>query len=454
MIKKIRETVSLYRMINDDDRILLGLSGGPDSVFLMEMLISLRKEFNFTLAACHVNHCIRGSDAIRDKEFCAELCKKRKIIFFSADINIPEISAKDKISHEIAGRNERYKFFNNLCQKHGFNKIAVAHNMNDSVETLLINLTRGCSLNGMCGIKPVNGNIIRPIFNINRKDIETYLNSKEISYCTDSTNSEDVYTRNKIRNKVIYDLSEINPSFVETVFSNIYNFNEDNDFINECCNKINIKKVDNGVSVCRKDIDSIHTAVKKRVLFKALSKVSGSYQNFESKHINILLGSLHTGQHYNFPRDITVIVTDSDLLFIKNFEKKTEFEYSLIPGQTLCIYDNVYIKSDVVEYADFTLENTVYLDYDVFKNKNITIRSRKEGDRMVPYGMKMPKKLKQIFIDLKIPSYLRCLIPVVCDGDIVTAIVPYRINDEYKINNTTKNILRIQMIKEDYNDTI
>ena len=208
LVKKVYDTVVKYNMIEKGDKILVGFSGGADSLFLVLLLIELKKIIDFELYAAHLNHGIRGNEATRDENFVFEFCKTNNVKLFTKHINIPEISRIQKISEETAGRNERYKFFNNICKKNGFNKIAVAHNMNDSVETVIHNMIRGASLKGLSGIKPVNGNVIRPIIEISRDEIENYLFTNNYSFCTDSTNLANIYTRNKIRNVILKEMAK------------------------------------------------------------------------------------------------------------------------------------------------------------------------------------------------------------------------------------------------------
>ena len=448
MIEKIKDNIISCALIDKNDKILIALSGGADSCFLFNVLVQLKDEFSLTLGAAHVNHCIRGVEAERDAHFCAELCKKYFIPFHYAKIDIPSIAEEQKVSHEIAGRNERYKFFDQICEEHGYNKVATAHNMNDSVETLLLNIIRGCSINGLCGIKPKNKKVIRPIYNIDRKDIEKFLDDNNISFCSDSTNFKDIYTRNKIRNIIIPQMQKINPDFVSTVFSNISNFKEDNDFILNSAQCIEIMKCDGGYCIMQDEFSKLHVSVKKRVLLNCFAKVSGNIQNVESKHLDILLSPLLNGQSFDMPGNVVVKISKDKMFFLKNNFSFADFRINVKLGKKHFLSSDTYVICDLVPQADFSDKNSVYIDYDRLKNEQIHLRSKKDGDRMKPYGMKQYKKIKEIFNDLKIPSYQRNSIPLLCDGKEIVALVPYRICDNFKINDNTRKILRIQMIKE------
>ena len=205
----VRNTIEKFNMLNNNDNVVVGVSGGADSTALLYSLISLREIYNINIVCAHLNHGIRGDEAARDERYVRELSQKLNINFFCKHVDIPLIAKQKKQSEELTGREERYKFFNEILNKLGGGKIAVAHNKNDFVETVLIKLTRGASLNGLKGISPVNAAIIRPLIEIERNKIELYLDKNNIKYMTDSTNDKDIYTRNLIRNNVIKELCKI-----------------------------------------------------------------------------------------------------------------------------------------------------------------------------------------------------------------------------------------------------
>ncbi|MBQ4527379.1 MAG: tRNA lysidine(34) synthetase TilS [Clostridia bacterium] len=449
MIDKVKKTISSLGLIEPNDKILVALSGGADSVFLIHMLHYLKNEYSLTLGAAHVNHCIRGEDANKDQNFCKSLCAKLDIPYHTVDIDIPKLAKDNKISEETAGRNARYNFFNEISHIYNYDKIAVAHNMNDSVETLIINLIRGCSLNGLCGIKPKNKNIIRPIYNVERYEIENYLSDNNIEFCTDKTNFENIYTRNKIRNCIINQMKEINPSVVKTIFSNIKNFNDDNeyfeklsdDIINESCSPGNIS-----IDIFR--FKTFPKPIKKRVILKCLHYVCNYEGDVESKHIDILLQDLKNGQVFDMPHSVKVYVTNDKIIFSAKHQNTAGFEIPVSVDDIIKTDKETSIILSRVSKADFNDKNSLYIDYDKVCFDKLVLRSKKEGDKIRPYGMKGTKKLKQLFNDLKIPSFERGNIPILCESDKIVAVIPYRISDDFKITDKTKNILRIQMIKE------
>ncbi len=449
VIQKVYDTIAKYGMIKKGDRVLVGLSGGADSVFLTLALLELKSILDFEIYAVHLNHGIRGDEAQRDENFVKDLCRNKNIPLFSEHKDIPSIAKEKKISEETAGRNERYKLFISLCSIHNFSKIAVAHNANDNVETVLLNLIRGSALKGLCGIKPVNNNIIRPIIDIKRCEIEEYLSFNNQPYCTDSTNLCDIYTRNKIRNNIIKSMEEINPSLIDTVTSNLEVLNNDEEFISSYASNLRcITKSDEDIIINRNIFDKENISVKKRILLTALESIKGNCNNISSSHLSILSQGTISGKSYDMPDGIKALYASDKIIFTKKNDNGIKYFHDLkLCGETeFC--KGIRIVSSYCGKADFSDKTAVYLNADVIKNPKLTVRSRNDGDSFIPYGMTHQKKLKQFMIDMKIPLNEKNKIPIVLDGDEIAAVLPYRISDKYKINSETKNILKIQMIKE------
>ena len=210
LITKTEAAIKKYDLLSGGDSVIIALSGGADSVTLLSVLNSIKEKYNLKLYAAHLNHGIRGEEADNDEKFCKVLCENYNVQLFVKHIDVPKLCTEQKISAELCGRNERYKFFDELSAKLNA-KVATAHTASDNAETLLFNLCRGSSLAGAAAIPPKRGNIIRPLITLTRNEIESYCAENSLSYVTDSTNMSDSYTRNKIRHKVIPALKEVNP---------------------------------------------------------------------------------------------------------------------------------------------------------------------------------------------------------------------------------------------------
>lgn len=445
-------TVNNYNMISMGDSIVVGVSGGADSVALLALLCSLREKMKLTLTVVHVNHGIRGDEAKRDENYVFSLCNYLNVECIIKQCDVVSISKNEKISLELAGRNERYKAFYEIAKEKSANKIAVAHNKNDSAETILIKLTRGCSLNGLRGISPINGIIIRPLIETSRQDIENYLASKSISYVTDSTNNENIYTRNIIRNCVIPQLEKINPGFINTLYANSKNISCDDDFIENCAAKYYEKCVlvsNESVIVKFPDTEILDNAVKKRILLYAYSKINGDKNDIEQKHIDILINASSTGKIYNISGDVSVATEYGKLIFRKNNTLQKACDYCIsigdVNGREYGV-NNIRIKFELIDNTGMRDKNCIYVDYGKLFGKKLILRNRRDGDKFIPYGMNSFKKLKKFFIDLKIPKQIRDTVPILCADDEIAAVIGYRVDNRYITNDKTKIILKISFL--------
>ena len=222
MLKKICNTIDKHNMLIYGDSVLAALSGGADSVCLLISLCKLKEKYNLSVFAAHLNHKIRGEEADSDEMFAMNLCEKLGVPFFSKSEDVLKYAKDNSLTSEEAGRVLRYEFFDEICNKHSISKIATAHNLNDNTETVMMRFIRGSGINGLCGIPYVNGNIIRPLLDIKRAEIETFLDAENQDYVTDKTNKEPIYFRNKVRLNLIPEIErEYNPNFKETLSSNI-----------------------------------------------------------------------------------------------------------------------------------------------------------------------------------------------------------------------------------------
>lgn len=235
--EKFLNTVKENNLIESGDVIVVGVSGGPDSITLLTCLNKYKEKFNYKIIVAHINHLIR-KDSTEDEQFVENYCKKNNIPVFIKRAKVEEIAKKQKRGTEETGRKIRYDFFNEVLEKNNANKIAIAHNMNDNAETMILNLIRGTGLQGLEGIKPRNGNIIRPLINCKREEIENYCEKNKLNPRIDSTNSENIYRRNIIRNKILPSLKEINPNIVETLSRTTKIIRENNTYIKESSQEI------------------------------------------------------------------------------------------------------------------------------------------------------------------------------------------------------------------------
>ena len=327
MVKeKVLETIKKYNLISENDKIVVAVSGGPDSMCLLHILLTLRKEYNLELNVAHVNHMIRDN-AILAEEYVKDFCEKNNLNFFVKKVDVHELSKKDRIGTEEAGRKARYEFFNEVKEMTSSNKIAIAHNKNDKVETIFLNLIRGTGTYGLIGIEPKNGIYIRPLLEIERENIERYCDEFNLNPRIDESNFENIYNRNKIRNVIIpYIKKEFNPNIVNTVsrLSDIVQDEEKyfNKIVENEYKKLVIEETNEYIKLNRKEFNDLDLIIRKKLVFYVINKLIGSTMGIEKIHVEdiIKLCSNNIGNKYLTPKkNIKVSLKNKQLYFEKNY---------------------------------------------------------------------------------------------------------------------------------------
>ncbi|MBC2582590.1 tRNA lysidine(34) synthetase TilS [Clostridium sp. DJ247] len=461
MIENVLSTIKKHKMFDEGDKILVAVSGGPDSVALLNILYRVKDDLNITIYAAHVNHGLRGKESDEDEEYVRNFCSELNIEFMSKRVDIDKISKVKNISCESAGREARYEFFEELKRKLGLQKIAIAHNLNDQAETVLMRIMRGTGVEGLVGIKPVRDKIfVRPLINSTRDEIEAYCRENNLYPRIDKTNLEPIYSRNKIRLQLIpYIKENFNKDIVQGLNRLADSARVDNEYL-DMISKEKYKKycdISTEKIIISKEAFLENEAIITRMLRLALYNFLGYLYNFEKVHIYdiIRIQSHATGKKINLPNNICVINNYGHIYILKNKKeniKSSQREYKLHIGRNQL--DDIKLKVNIKlvnkqEIANINKQDLVkYFDYDKIK-ENIILRYRKDGDRFMPSGMKGHKKLKDFFIDLKIPKERRENIPLICFGNEIGWIIGYRVSEIFKIDKYTQNILQISVESEE-----
>lgn len=330
MKEKVLKTIEKYNLIKSGDKIVLAVSGGPDSIFMLDILNKIRNDENinlkFDIAVCHVNHMIR-QEANSEEEFVKEFCNKINIECFSKRIDVINLANNNKIGTEEAGRMARYNFFEEIYNKTNANKIAVAHNKNDNVETIIMNLLRGSGVSGLKGIDPIRDEkYIRPIIEIDRSDIEKYCSENDLKPRIDKSNFENIYTRNKIRNIVIpYIKENFNPNIIQTVTRLSQLVKEEDEFLNDLTSSeysdLLIKSDKKTIILDLKKFNKESRVIKKRIIIYTVTELFGSSKGLEKIHIEDLvkLCENNIGNKFLTPnKNLKVLVKDKKIYFMKN----------------------------------------------------------------------------------------------------------------------------------------
>lgn len=447
MIDKVLSYINKNSMISNGDKVVVGFSGGPDSTALLHILYRLKDELKISLYAVHVNHLIRGQEAFRDEEFSKNFCEKLNIPFYSFRIDVTKMAKEKGLSSEEAGRIARYECFNNVLKEINGNKIALAHNKNDQAETIIMKFLRGSGLKGLSGIQPVRDNIIRPLLICSREEIEYYCEHNNLQPVIDSTNKEAIYLRNKVRLELIpYIIKNINENVVDNLFKMAEILNDENEYIEKEALKYYEDIKDNG-GIIVEGFKKLHVALKRRIIRQLIKDVKGDLNGIENLHVEDCLELIErnqTGKMLYLPKNLVAEISYGKF-FIKRLDTKKDFEYILkIPGILRLDELNLVVKTELLKnHGNLTDTPFIkYFDYDKIKG-GLVVRNRKEGDYIFPKGMKGKKKIKDLFIDKKIPRDERDSIPLVAIGKEVLWVYGIRDTKNYKIDEHTKNVLKI-----------
>lgn len=326
MKNKVIDTIKKYNLIELEDKIVLGVSGGPDSISMLNILNEIKEELNFEIYVAHINHMIR-EEAEDDEKYVQSYCEKNNIHFFAKRIDVKQVANNMKTGTEEAGRKIRYDFFEEVMQKVGANKIAIAHNKNDKIETIIMNLLRGSGTSGLKGIEPVRDNkYIRPLIECERQEIEQYCEENNLNPRIDKTNFENDYTRNKIRNIIIpYIKKEFNPNIIETINRLSQVATEESDYIDRQTSKIYqdllIERNQNQIVLKLKEFNEQEKVIKSRIILLATKQLMGSTQGIEKIHIEdiIKLCSNNIGNKFLTPnKNIKFLIKDKKLYVRRN----------------------------------------------------------------------------------------------------------------------------------------
>ena len=467
MQKKIISFMEEYHMVEEGERILAAVSGGADSMCLLLALIDIQAELGFQLCAVHVEHGIRGEESEHDARFVERFCRQHGIPIQTYRCKAQAYAKAHKMTVEEGARKLRYGFFGQAAEQFGADKIAVAHNKNDCAETMLFHLARGSGLRGLCGIPPVRGNIIRPLLCVERWEIESYLAKRGQTYCQDKTNDGLEYTRNRIRHKAIPVLQEVNRQAIPHMAQAAYLLTQAAGLAEELAGQAEsryVEKREDGFFISQ-DAQKEPPLVTGTMCHKLLAKLAGSGQDISETHIRQLSGLLEkqVGKTLDLPYGMVAERVYGGILLGKSSQKEpgdpAKEGWVLQPEGVLEIPSFGYeIHTRILDgsykeqlYAK-SQENalipkkmyTEWLDYDKIKGI-MHLRTRREKDYFVISADGKRKKLKNYFIDEKVPRKERGSILLLADDVHIVWAVGRRISEDVKITEHTKRILEIQV---------
>ncbi len=470
-MKRIEKFIQKYHMLTCGDKVIAGVSGGADSVCLFLMLLELREKIGFDLIAVHVHHGLRGEAADQDQRFVEALCEQHRIPLEIFRVNLESIAKKRKQSLEEAGRMVRREAFDSVCQKYGGNKIALAHHQNDNAETLLWNLSRGTGLDGLGGIRPVNGKFIRPLLCMNRKEIEEYLSKRKQSYCIDETNAGTDYTRNKLRHLVLPILEEqVNSAAVRHMNETMEQIWELQEYMQEqveaayqeCVQEHSEKAC--WIQIQQNSFETFPELIKKMVIRKGMEQVGGKKRDLSHKHVDVMMELMNkqVGRTVDLPyemhakRNYEGIRLEKRRTYSSGEEKKAEIMQECmselnIPGEIILADRNLKVRCKILEKPkNLSIKDipqkiyTKWFDYDIIKS-SLYIRTRQAGDNIVIDEKGHQKKLKSWFVDEKIPKEVRDSQLLLAENNDILWVLGHRMSQAYQVKQSTKWILQIEV---------
>lgn len=443
MVEKVISTIEQYQMLKGRTTVIVALSGGADSMALLFILNSIKEKYDINIVAAHVNHCLRGEESDRDEKFVLEYCKNNNIVIKNKRINIKETAQQTFEGVEQCGRRVRYEFFNSLSEKA---VVATAHTLSDSLETILFNLARGTTLKGLCGIPPVRDNIVRPLIGCTRQEVEDFCEKNNIPFVQDSTNFEDIYTRNHIRLNIIPQFYRINPKFYDAVLRCSNSLLQDEDYLSNLSEAlVRDARIEEGYDV--NVLVSSHAAVRKRALSYIIRKKANTLiDNKSVEELDSLLKKEGTLQIH----DGVFAQVKAGVLFFPPLQKieppwcydLTERRYTLFSK----MFEIKIVNKKGLENIQIVHNNILdnCFDYDKIYGKAV-IRSRMEGDSIRLRNRNCTKSIKKLFNERAIPISERNKVAIIADDSGVIWVEGVGVTQRCEISEHTKNILVISV---------
>lgn len=458
MLAKVQKYIKEHNLINPQELVIAGVSGGPDSMALLHILDTLRPVLGFRLAVAHLNHGLRP-EAAAEENFVQDYCKDREIMFYYRQVDVGQLASQEKKSLEEAGRESRYRYFAELAVKLGASRIATAHHQDDNTETVLLNFIRGSGIKGLRGIRPVNGIIIRPLLCVNKKEIEQYLAENAIAYCIDQSNFCTDYLRNRIRHQLLPLLQQdYNPRIGDSLNQLADIAAQENEAVEieteRFWEQLIINETADEIVLDGDGILQVHPAYQRRIILKALFTLYGeSGWNFKDvEQVRDLLTKSGSTKQLQLKKGLFVKKVYRQVIFSSKPADQVSFNYKVaVPGQVCIPETGKSYSFCLLKREDFNPgPDDFYLDYDKIEGEPY-LRSRQPGDLFSPRGMQGRKKIKDFFIDLKVPREERDQVPLLATANTVYAILGFRISRHAVVDADTSRILLIKTLPGDKN---
>jgi tRNA(Ile)-lysidine synthase len=474
ILRTVERTIGAYRMIQAGDTVLVGVSGGPDSTALVHILLALAPKFSFQVVIAHLNHCLRQEESAHDEAFVVSLADKLDLPVHVEKLSVRRYQKKHHLSLEEAARKMRYRFYDSIAAKFGYEKIALGHHSDDNAELILMYLLRGSGPLGLSGIPPVRDDkIIRPLIEIKRAEIMEYIAVKGLAYVVDSSNRDLRYLRNKIRNRLIPELkAEYNPKLLDTLnrLASILDAEEGwiENLIEPIFEKVAVFEKLGRIGFDIAQLNQQPIAVRRRLIRMAVFKVKGNLRRLAFAHVEAVVklaqngpdsGALDLPDRVRISRQNDVLIVSKEaqnlrhLASTPHLSSTPDYEYRLTkPGE-------IFIKEAAlkIRFSEIPQEHpsdwrpsgqrtrAAYFDLDKI-HFPLVIRNFRRGDRFSPLGMSGRQKLKKFFIDHKVSRTERRKIPILLSRNEIIWVVGHRLDNAAKIGPQTRRLLKAELL--------
>ncbi|MFW6251698.1 MAG: tRNA lysidine(34) synthetase TilS [Halanaerobium sp.] len=465
MEARFRDYIIKNNLLDNCRKLMLAVSGGPDSLVMLELFSKFKTQFNLEIAVAHLDHMLREDSGL-EAEFVKNYCQKKGINFFNKKVNLPKIIDKNNDSVEAAARELRFDFFKEIIEKHNYDLLALAHHRDDQAETVLLNLFRGSGLQGLSGIQPKEElaglKIIHPLLEFSKKEILNYCHQNNLNPRFDSSNQESIYSRNIIRNEILPLVEKkINDQARAVIARSSKLLTAENKFLQKLAlskykKLVKKEEKDKKVVIDFNKFKKLDQVLQRRIYRYIYKQLNGNLDDLYFDHIleiEKLIQKSQTGRGIDIASGIRVEISYSNLLFLKdnNLMNGLAEKIKLKPGNNIKAGGKYSLESKIIDIKDFSFSKdpqVAAFDYDKL-NLPLYLRNRKKGDKFKPLGMSGHKKVKDILIDQKVPKLERDQLLLVVDADDrIIWLAPYKISDNHKITEETDKVL---ILKLEYN---
>lgn len=451
-LRKFTDYVESNHLLDHVQTVIAGVSGGVDSMSLLDLLLSRQKRWNIKIVVAHFNHQIRGAMAERDEELVRQFCFRKSLIFFSERADVPKIARKRQISLEMAGRELRYAFFAKIAQGYPGGVVATAHTLDDQAETVLQRILKGAGLQGLSGISSKRNNIVRPLLIATKADLYTYAREKELPFVEDHTNLINDCERNIIRNQVLPAIRrDLNPNITVTLGNLAQILSEARQVIMESARpaleSCLIKADAEQIVLDKSRLKTYFIGIEKEIIWQCLQKLTATLQPLSFKRMNALLNLVNegaTGRRMKIGDRITIL-SDRNRLIMRRDSGSNWEDMMIVAGQKIDNESFVF-TSELMNVNNFKKgkrhSGTEYIDFDRIGN-GLSLRHWQKGDRIVPLGIRQSRKISDVLVDLKIPLIQKNQIPLLYSENKIIWLCGLTLSEEFKITRKTKTILKL-----------